>query len=109
MTWIALIAAGLFETGFALSLKSSEGFTRPVPTLLFALCAVLSFGLLSVALRELPVGVAYAVWTAIGVVGTSIVGMTLHGDGVSLAKMLSLSAILGGVAGLNLASGAAAH
>jgi quaternary ammonium compound-resistance protein SugE len=76
MAWILLISAGLLETGFAVSLDQSEGFTRPVPTVLFALCAIASFALLNLALRDLPVGTAYAVWTGIGAAGTAIVGMS---------------------------------
>jgi len=73
MAWIPLISAGLLETGFAVSLDRSDGFTRPPPTLLFAVCAIASFALLNLALKDLPVGTAYAVWTGIGAAGTAIV------------------------------------
>ena len=109
MTWIALVAAGLFETAFALSLKSANGFTRPVPSLLFLVSAICSFGLLSVALKELPVGTAYAVWTGIGVVGTAVIGMALHGDTASSGRIASLGLILAGVIGLNLFTQTSAH
>ena len=75
MAWVTILAAGLFETGFAVSLKLSHGMTKLGPTVSFALCALLSFALLTIALRQLEVGTAYAVWTGIGAVGAAIVGM----------------------------------
>jgi len=75
MTWLAILAAGLFETGFAVSLKLSDGMTRLWPTVSFAMCALMSFALLTIALRKLEVGAAYAVWTGIGAAGTALVGM----------------------------------
>ena len=102
MAWLSILAAGLFETGFAVSLKMSHGLTRAWPTVTFAVCALLSFGLLTIALRHLEVGAAYAVWTGIGAVGTAIVGMALLGDAVSALKLVSIGLILAGVAGLNL-------
>jgi len=98
-----IVAAGLFETGFAVSLKLSHGLTRLWPTVIFAVCALASFGLLTVALRQLEVGTGYAVWTGIGTVGTAIVGMAWLGDAVSPLKLISIGLILAGVIGLNLA------
>jgi quaternary ammonium compound-resistance protein SugE len=103
MAWLMIVAAGLFETGFAVALKMSHGLTRLGPTVAFALCALASFGLLTLALRHLEVGAAYAVWTGIGTVGTAAVGMLWLGEVVSPLKLASLSLILAGVIGLNLA------
>jgi quaternary ammonium compound-resistance protein SugE len=102
MTWLAIVAAGLFETGFAISLKLSGGLTRLWPTISFAACALTSFLLLTIALRRLEVGAAYAVWTGIGASGTAIAGMIFLGDAVSALKLVSIGLILAGVIGLNL-------
>ena len=102
MAWLMIVAAGLFETGFAVSLKMSHGLTRLWPTVAFAACALTSFGLLTVALRQLEVGAAYAVWTGIGTVGAAAVGMLWLGDVVSPLKLVSIGLILAGVIGLNL-------
>ena len=102
MAWLIIIAAGLFETGFAVMLKLSHGMTRLWPTVWFAVCAMTSFALLTVALRKLEVGSAYAVWTGIGAAGTAIIGMLFLGDVVSTAKLVSIALILAGVVGLNL-------
>ena len=79
MAWLSILAAGLFETGFAVSLKLSHGMTRLWPTVTFAICALLSFGLLTIALRHLEVGAAYAVWTGIGAAGTAPIRAALAG------------------------------
>src|ERR1700683_904656 len=102
MAWLALVTAGFFETGFAVCLKLWNGLGVPWAVAGFALCALASFGLLTVALRELPVGPAYAVWTGIGAVGATIVGMIFLGDAVSVTKLVSITLILAGVVGLNL-------
>ena len=102
MAWLTILAAGLFETGFAVSLKMSHGMTRLWPTVTFAICALLSFALLTLALRHLEVGAAYAVWTGIGAAGTAIVGMAYLGDAVSTLKLVSIGLVLAGVVGLNL-------
>jgi quaternary ammonium compound-resistance protein SugE len=102
MAWLIIVVAGLFETGFAVSLKLSHGMTRPWPTVSFAACALMSFGLLTIALRRLEVGAAYAVWTGIGAAGTAVAGMIFLGDAVSVMKLVSVSLILAGVVGLNL-------
>jgi quaternary ammonium compound-resistance protein SugE len=104
MAWVILVAAGLFETAFAVFLKLSHGLTQPWPTAGFAASALISFGLLTVALRELEVGPAYAVWTGtgIGAAGAATVGMVFLGDAVSATKLVSIGLILSGVAGLNL-------
>ena len=102
MAWLIIVAAGIFETGFAVSLKLSHGMTRPWPTFSFAVCALTSFGLLTIALRRLEVGPAYAAWTGIGAAGTAMVGMIFLGDAVSTLKLVSIGLVLAGVIGLNL-------
>lgn len=105
MAWWLVIMAGLLETGFAVALKASAGFTRPVPSVLFVLFAAGSFQLLSLGLRTLPVGPAYAVWTGIGAVGTVIVGMVFLGEAVETVKLVSVALIVAGIVGLQLSSG----
>jgi quaternary ammonium compound-resistance protein SugE len=102
MAWVLLVAAGLFETAFAVLLKLSHGLTRLWPTAGFAVCALISFGLLTVALRELEVGPAYAVWTGIGATGAVTIGMIFLGEIVTPVKLLSIALILAGIIGLNL-------
>lgn len=104
MAWLLVVVAGLFETGFALALKASNGFTRLVPSVLFLVCGAVSFGLLSTALRSLPVGPAYAVWTGIGAAGTAIAGMVFLGEAAGTLKLVSLVLVLAGVVGLQLSS-----
>jgi quaternary ammonium compound-resistance protein SugE len=100
MAWALLIAAGLFETGFAVMLKLSHGFTRLGPTILFAVFALISFGLLNLALRDLPVGTAYAVWTGIGAAGTAIVGILALGEPSDALRIVAISLIVIGAIGL---------
>jgi quaternary ammonium compound-resistance protein SugE len=103
MAWVLIVIAGFFETGFAVFLKQSHGVTRLWPTVGFAVCAVLSFGLLTYALRSLEVGSAYAVWTGLGAAGTAAVGVLWLGESASTLKIISIGLILVGVIGLNLA------
>lgn len=102
--WTLLILAGLFEIGWALGLRYSDGWSRLVPSLLTLGAMIVSFGLLSLALRGLPLGTAYAVWTGIGAVGTAIVGMILLGESVSLLRLASIGLIVLGLVGLKLAT-----
>jgi len=102
VAWLLVVIAGCLETGFAVCLKLSDGFSRLWPTVGFALFAVGSFGLLTTALKTLDVGPAYAVWTGIGAAGTAIYGMVWLGDVVSALKILSISFVLIGVVGLQL-------
>ena len=102
MAWLMVVVAGIFETGFAVLLKQSHGITRVVPTIGFAICALISFGLLTLALRHLEVGSAYAVWTGIGAAGTALVGAAVLGESASAVKLVSIGLILAGVIGLNL-------
>jgi quaternary ammonium compound-resistance protein SugE len=107
MAWALVIVAGLFETAFAVSLKNSDGFSRLRWTISFVACAAISFAMLSIALRSLPVGTAYAVWTGIGAAGTALVGMLFLDDPVGTLRILSIVLIVSGVIGLNLAPSAA--
>ena len=104
MAWIILVIAGLFEMVWALLLKQSKGLTRPVPTVLFVVTLAISMLLLARALRTLPVGTAYAVWTGIGAAGTAIFGMVWLGESRDLLKLASLALLLAGIAGLRLTS-----
>jgi quaternary ammonium compound-resistance protein SugE len=100
MAWVLLLAAGIFETGFAVMLKLSHGFTKLVPTILFCVFALASFGLLNLALRDLPVGSAYAVWTGIGAAGTAIVGILALGESSDALRIVAISLIVIGAIGL---------
>jgi quaternary ammonium compound-resistance protein SugE len=102
VNWILLVVAGLFEIGWAVGLKYTEGFTRFWPTAGTVAAMVVSIALLGVAIRELPVGTAYAVWTGIGAVGTVILGMVLFGDSATWARLSCLGLILTGIAGLKV-------
>ena len=102
MAWLLIVIAGLFETGFAVLLKQSHGLTRLWPTVGFAACALISFGLLNLALRHLDVGPAYAAWTGLGATGTAVVGMVALGESVSVLKLVSIALVIAGIIGLNL-------
>jgi quaternary ammonium compound-resistance protein SugE len=102
MAWVLVVLAGLLETGFAVCLKQSDGLSKAWPTLGFSLFAISSFGLLTLALRKLEIGPAYAVWTGIGAAGTVVFGMLFLNEGASMAKIVSVSLIVAGVVGLNL-------
>lgn len=102
MAWIVLIIAGLFEIGWAIGLKYTDGFSKLVPTLLTVASMVVSLALLGVALKSLPVGTAYAVWTGVGAVGTAIFGIYLFGDPATLARLACIGLIVAGIAGLKL-------
>lgn len=104
MNWTILVLAGLFEIGWAIGLKYTEGFTRLWPTVGTVLAMVVSLGLLGVAMKSLPVGTAYAVWVGVGAVGTAILGIVLMGEPANAGRMVSLGLILAGIVGLKLAS-----
>ena len=104
MPWILLLVAGLFEVGWAIGLKYTEGFTRPMPRLLTVLSMIVSLGLLGLALRDLPVGTAYAVWTGVGAVGTAALGIALFGDPATFGRLACIGLIVAGIAGLKLVS-----
>ena len=105
MAWFLVVVAGLLETGFAICLKQSHGFTRIVPTVLFAIFALGSFALLTLALKRLEVGPAYAVWTGIGAAGTVVAGMIWLSEEVSVLKIVSVILVVTGVIGLQLSGG----
>lgn len=104
MSWIILVIAGLFEIGWAIGLKYTEGFSRLWPTVGTVAAMAISVGLLGVAMRDLPVGTAYAVWTGIGAVGTVILGIVLMGDPANAARLVCVGLILCGIIGLKLTS-----
>jgi quaternary ammonium compound-resistance protein SugE len=104
MSWFILVIAGLFEVGWAIGLKYTEGFSRPVPSVLTLVSMVVSVVLLGVAMRTLPVGTSYAVWTGIGIVGTAILGAVLLKEGLSVGQWICVALILGGIAGLKMLS-----
>lgn len=104
MDWLLLVVAGLFEVGWAVSLKASEGFTRLLPSVLTAVLMAMSIALLALALKNLPVGTAYAVWTGIGAVGTAILGMLVFGEPASFARLACIGLVIAGIAGLKLLS-----
>ena len=108
MPWFAVVVAGLLEVVFATLLKLSDNFTRLWPTVGFAVAAVISFSLLSWALKDLPIGTAYAVWTGIGAAGTAALGMILFSDPATFARIGAIAMIVGGVILLNVA-GETAH
>lgn len=105
MAWLYVIIAGLFETLMALSLDRTDGFTRPLYIAGFLVAGGISFGLLAFALRDLPVGSAYAVWTGIGAAGTALIGMLLLGESREVLKLLSLSMLIVGIVGLRFSGG----
>ena len=104
MSWLVLILAGLFEIGWAIGLKYTEGFTRVGPTVGTVLAMVISLGLLGIAMKSLPVGTAYAVWVGVGAVGTAILGIVLLGESANTGRLVSLGLIVAGIVGLKLAS-----
>ena len=104
MSWLILVIAGLFDIGWAIGLKYTQGFTRLWPTLGTVGAMVISVGLLGVAMRELPVGTAYAVWTGIGAVGTVILSIVLFGDPANAPRLVCVGLIVAGILGLKLTS-----
>lgn len=102
MSWIILALAGIAEVGWAVGLKYTDGFTRPVPTILTIASMVVSLALLGLALRDLPLGTAYAIWTGIGTVGTVLLGITLFGEAATPARMACIGLIVMGILGLKL-------
>ena len=102
MAWIYLTVAGLFEIAWAIGLKYTDGFTRLLPSLWTLASMILSIVLLGLALRTLPVGTAYAVWTGIGAIGTAALGIYLFGEPATVARLLCIGLILAGIVGLKL-------
>jgi quaternary ammonium compound-resistance protein SugE len=104
VSWVLLIVAGLFEVGWAIGMKYTDGFTRLGPTVWTAVALVISIVLLGVAVKALPVGTAYAVWVGVGAVGTAVLGVLLLGEAASVARVASIGLIVAGIVGLKLAT-----
>lgn len=104
MNWIILIIAGLFEVGWAVGLKYTEGFTRLWATVWTIISMIVSLGLLGIAMKQLPVGTAYSIWVGVGAVGTVILGIVLLGESASVPRMISVALIIAGIIGLKLSS-----
>jgi quaternary ammonium compound-resistance protein SugE len=104
MAWLVLFVAGLCEIGWAVGLKYTEGFSRLVPSVLTVGAMVVSMVLLGIALKTLPVGTGYAVWTGIGAVGTAILGIILFGESMEPMRLASIALIVAGIVGLKLAT-----
>lgn len=104
MSWVILVIAGLFEVGWAIGLKYTEGFARLWPTVGTVLSMVISFWLLGTALKSLPVGSAYAVWVGIGIIGTVLLGIALFDESASVVKLASVALIVAGIAGIKIST-----
>jgi quaternary ammonium compound-resistance protein SugE len=102
ISWIYLFLAGLLEVGWAVGLKYTDGFTRPIPSVLTLAAMAASVGLLGLALKHLPLGTAYAIWTGIGTVGTAVFGMILLGEPAGALRVACIGLIVAGIAGLKL-------
>lgn len=102
MAWVYLLAAGLTEIAWAIGLKYSEGFTRLWPSVFTAVCIAVSLLLLSLSLRGIPIGTAYAVWAGIGAVGTAMVGIFLYAESADILRLLSIGLVAAGIVGLKL-------
>lgn len=104
MAWVILVIAGLFETGWAIGLKYTEGFTRLWPTIWTILAMIVSLWLLGIAMKTLPVGTAYSIWVGVGAIGTVILGIVLLGEPANAGRLISITFIIAGIIGLKLAS-----
>lgn len=104
MSWIILFFAGLFEVGWAVGLKYTDGFSKPLPTTLTIAAMAISLGLLGLAMKELPLGTAYAIWTGVGAVGTVIAGIVLFGESMALFRLASVALIIAGLVGLKISA-----
>jgi quaternary ammonium compound-resistance protein SugE len=104
MSWVYLVLAGLFEVGFASTLKLTEGFTKLWPSLIFATCLLLGFVFLEKSLKEIPIGTAYAVWTGIGAVGTAIVGILVYKEPATALRLFFIATLVGSIIGLKYAT-----
>lgn len=102
MAWIILLAAGLFEIGWAVGLKYTEGFSRLVPTMMTVGSMVVSLGLLGLALKTLPLGTAYAIWTGVGTIGTALLGILLFDEQANVARLACIALIAAGIIGLKI-------
>ena len=102
MAWAYLVAAGLLEIGWAVGLKHTDGFTRPLPTVLTVGAMIVSIALLGIALRDLPLATGYAIWTGIGTIGTAILGMLLFNEPATAIRLASIGLVLAGIVGLKV-------
>lgn len=102
MAWTYLVLAGLFEIGFAATLKLTENFTKLWPTLVFAVCIVLSFTFLERSLKEIPIGTAYAVWTGIGAAGTALVGILVYKEPATALRLFFIMTLIASIVGLKI-------
>ena len=104
MSWAYLVLAGLFEIGFASTLKLTEGFTKLWPTLIFAACLLLGFVFLEKSLKDIPIGTAYAVWTGIGAAGTALIGIIVYKEPATALRLFFLATLVGSIIGLKYAT-----
>lgn len=104
MAWVILVIAGLFEVGWAIGLKYTDGFTRLWPTVWTVVAMIVSLALLGIAMKSLPVGTAYSVWVGVGAVGTVALGIVLLGEPANAARLISIALIVAGIVGLKLAT-----
>lgn len=104
MAWVYLFAAGVLEIVWAFSMKKSDGFTLPAPTAITIVTMIVSFGLLSVAMKTLPLGTAYTIWTGIGAVGAFVVGIAFLGEAITPARVIAALLIISGITTMKLAS-----
>ena len=102
--WAYLILAGLLEIGFASTIKLTDNFTKVLPTIIFLVFATSSFYMLTKAIEQIPIGIAYAVWTGVGASGAVIIGMLIYGEPINAMKILFLCTLIGSIVGLNLVS-----
>lgn len=105
MAWVYLILGGIFECGWAIGLKYTQGFTQLWPTVWTVAAMAVSLGLLGLAMRDIPVGTAYAIWTGIGAAGVALLGMVLFGESREIARLVCIALIVAGVVGLKIFSG----
>ena len=104
MAWALLVLAGLFEVGWAIGLKYTDGFTRFWPTMGTVAAMIISLGLLGIAMKSLPLGTSYATWVGVGAVGTAVLGIALLGEPASTGRLISLALIVAGIVGLKLST-----
>lgn len=104
MAWFLLFLAGLLEIGWAVGLKYTDGFTRPIPTLLTVISMIASLGLLGLSLKTLPLGTAYAIWTGVGTLGTAVLGVILLEEAATVARLACIGMMVAGIVGLKLVS-----
>jgi quaternary ammonium compound-resistance protein SugE len=104
MAWVILVLAGLFEVGWAIGLKYTQGFSRLWPTIWTVLAMIISLWLLGIAMKSLPVGTAYSIWVGVGAVGTVVLGIVLLGEPANAARLVSVALIMAGIIGLKIAT-----